>query len=184
MTKVPDHLRNQRQKPEPTGGPAVSLMVHGNLLSNSSLSKPVPRSQNVGYGPAAGALLAAALLIGACASPQHIEAESLDQQIEAETLVHANAQTVTPLPTGTIHLRAIDRIGGRTLKGPITWRVMTVGRNDEGRQHQVAEVTGATPKLVLPAARYIVYAKLPDREFKHAIEVTAGRTYKYTMLQY
>ena len=61
---------------------------------------------------------------------------------------------------------------------------MTFGRNDEGRQHQVAEVTGATPKLVLPAARYIVYAKLPDREFKHAIEVTAGRTYKYTMLQY
>ena len=81
------------------------------------------------------------------------------------------------------HLRAIDRIGGRTLKGPITWRVMTFGRNDEGRQHQVAEVTGATPKLVLPAARYIVYAKLPDREFKHAIEVTAGRTYQYSMLQ-
>ncbi len=95
---------------------------------------------------------------------------------------HANAQTAN-LPVGTIRLRVIDRVGGRALKGPIKWRVMTFGRDDEGHRHLAAEVTGAAPELVLPAAWYIVYAQLPDQEIKHPVEVTAGRTFKYTLVK-
>ncbi len=95
---------------------------------------------------------------------------------------HANAQTAT-LPVGTIRLRVIERVGGRTLKGPIKWRVMTFGRDAQGHRHLAAEVTAAAPELVLPAAWYIVYARLPDQEIMHPVEVTAGRTFKYTLVK-
>ncbi len=95
---------------------------------------------------------------------------------------HANAQTAT-LPVGTIRLRVIDRIGGRTINGPITWRIITYGRDEEGRRHVAAELTAATPELVLPAAWYIVYARLPDQEIKHPVQVTAGRTFEYTLVK-
>ncbi len=87
------------------------------------------------------------------------------------------------LPVGTIRLRVIDRVGGRTLKAPITWRFLTYGRDEEGQRHLLAEVRGATPELILPAAWYIVYAHLPDRVIQHPVEVTAGRTFKYTLVK-
>ncbi len=95
---------------------------------------------------------------------------------------HANAQTAT-LPVGTIRLRVIERVGGRTLKGPIKWRVMTFGRDAQGHRHLAAEVTAAAPELVLPAAWYIVYARLPDQEIVHPVQVTAGHTFKYTLVK-
>jgi hypothetical protein len=95
---------------------------------------------------------------------------------------HANGQTAT-LPAGTIRLRVIDRANGRMLKGPITWRVVTYGRDDEGRRHVAAEMIGATPEIDLPAAWYIVYAQLPDQELKHPVEVKAGRIFKYTLVK-
>ncbi len=95
---------------------------------------------------------------------------------------HANSQTAI-LPVGTIRLRVIDHVGGPTLKAPIKWRVMTYGRDEAGQRHLVAEVTGATPELVLPAAWYIVYAQFPGQEIKHPVEVTAGRIIKYTLIK-
>jgi hypothetical protein len=95
---------------------------------------------------------------------------------------HTNPQTAT-LPAGTIRLRVIPRVGGRTLKVPIKWRIMTYGRDKAGRRHLFTEATGATPKLVLPAGWYIVYAQLPDQELKHPVEVTAGRTFNYTLVR-
>ncbi len=95
---------------------------------------------------------------------------------------HDNAQTAT-LPVGTIRLRVIERVGGPTVAGPIEWRVMTYGRDDQGHRHLAAEVTAAAPELVLPAAWYIVYAQLPDQEIMHPVEVTAGRTFKYTLVK-
>ncbi len=47
----------------------------------------------------------------------------------------------------------------------------------------MTEVTGSTARLVLPAAWYIVYAKLPDQEIRHPIEVTAGKSFKYTLVK-
>ena len=95
---------------------------------------------------------------------------------------HANSQTAT-LPVGTIRLRVIERVGGHTLKDPIKWRVMTYGRDEQGQRHLVAELTAAAPELVLPAAWYIVYAQLPDQEIVHPVEVTARRTFKYTLVK-
>ena len=95
---------------------------------------------------------------------------------------HANSQTAS-LPVGTIRLRVIERVGGPMLKGPIEWRVMTYGRDEAGHRHLAAEVTAAAPELVLPAAWYIVYAQLPDQEIVHPVEVTAGRTFEYTLVK-
>ncbi len=95
---------------------------------------------------------------------------------------HDNSQTAT-LPVGTIRLRVIERVGGPTLKDPIKWRVMTYGRDEQGQRHLVAELTAAAPELVLPAAWYIVYAQLPDQEIVHPVEVTARRTFKYTLVK-
>ncbi len=95
---------------------------------------------------------------------------------------HEGEMTGT-LPVGTIRLRVIDRIGGRTLKAPITWRFLTYGRDEEGQRHLFAEVRGATPQLILPAAWYIVYAHLPNQVIQHPVEVTAGRIFKYTLVK-
>ncbi len=95
---------------------------------------------------------------------------------------HDNAQTAA-LPAGEITLRVIGRVGGPTLKAPIKWRIMTYGRDDAGKRHLVAETTGATPQMVLPAAWYIVYAKLPDQELRHPIQVSAGKAFKYTLVK-
>ncbi len=95
---------------------------------------------------------------------------------------HENSQTAT-LPAGAISLRVIERIGGPTLKAPIKWRIVTYGRDDDGQRHQIAEATGSRVEFVLPAAWYIAYAQLPDRELRHPIEVTAGKTFKYTLVK-
>ncbi len=95
---------------------------------------------------------------------------------------HENSQTAA-LPAGKISLRVIERVGGPTLKAPIRWRIMTYGRDEAGQRHKIAELTGSTVELVLPAAWYIVYAQLPDRELRHPIEVTAGKSFKYTLVK-
>ena len=95
---------------------------------------------------------------------------------------HEDKSTRT-LPVGTIRLRVIDKVGGRALKAPINWRVLTYGRDGEGQRHLLAAVKGATPELVLPAAWYIVYAHLPDQVIRHPVEVTAGRTFRYTLVK-
>ena len=95
---------------------------------------------------------------------------------------HQNSQTAA-LPAGQISLRVIERVGGPTLKAPIKWRIMTYGRDDAGRRHKIAELIGSTVELVLPAAWYIVYAQLPDQELRHPIEVTAGKSFKYTLVK-
>ncbi len=95
---------------------------------------------------------------------------------------HEKSQTAA-LPTGRISLRVIERVGGPTLKVPIKWRIMTYGRDDAGQRHKIAEVTGSRVELVLPAAWYIVYAQLPDRELRHPVEVTAGKSFNYTLVK-
>ena len=95
---------------------------------------------------------------------------------------HSNPQTAN-LPVGTVRLRVITRVGGPTVHQRIKWRVMTYGRDANGDRHLAAEAEGATPQLVLPAAWYIVHAELPNRtQLKHPIEVTAGRIFKYTLV--
>ncbi len=96
---------------------------------------------------------------------------------------HGARQQTAALPMGTIRLRVIPRIGGQTLQQPINWRLETYGRDAAGNRHDVAEVTGATPELVLPAGWYIVHVRLPDKKIKHPVQVTAGRTFDYTLVK-
>jgi hypothetical protein len=93
------------------------------------------------------------------------------------------AEQSAALPVGTIRLRVIPRIGGATLDEAIDWQVTTFGRDAAGTRKTVAHVTGATPELVLPAGWYVVHARLADRTIKHPVEVTAGRTFKYTLVK-
>ena len=95
---------------------------------------------------------------------------------------HENSQTAA-LPAGRISLRVIDRVGGPRLKVPIKWRIMTYGRDENGQRHLIAETTGSMVELQLPAAWYIAYAELPDRELRHPIQVTAGKTFQYTLVR-
>ena len=93
----------------------------------------------------------------------------------------SNSQTAN-MPVGTIRLRMIREVGGRAMREPINWRIMTYGRDEKGRRQKVAEVTEATPELVLPAGWYIVHARTADKTIKHPVEVTAGKTFKYTLV--
>ncbi len=95
---------------------------------------------------------------------------------------HENSQTAA-LPAGKISLRVIEQVGGPTLKAPIKWRIMTYGRDDAGQRHKIAELTGSMVELVLPAAWYIVYAQRPDQELRHPVEVTAGKSFKDTLVK-
>lgn len=87
------------------------------------------------------------------------------------------------VPMGTIRLRVIPRIGAKALMSRIRWEVMTFGRDGTGRRRKVTEVVGPTPELVLPAGWYVVRAHLPDKMIRHPVEVTAGRTFKYTLVK-
>ncbi len=122
-------------------------------------------------------IIAVAGLIGAIAP-----ALAGDRAGAVQLAFHDNSQTAT-LPVGTIRLRVIERVGGPVLIDPIKWRVMTFGRDAQGHRHLAAEVTAAAPELVLPAAWYIVYARLPDQEIVHPVQVTAGHTFKYTLVK-
>lgn len=93
-----------------------------------------------------------------------------------------SASQTANMPVGKIRLRMIREVGGKAMREPIHWRVMTYGRDENGRRQQVAEVTESTPILVLPAGWYIVHARTSGKTIKHPVEVTAGKTFKYTLV--
>ena len=93
-----------------------------------------------------------------------------------------NSQTAN-IPFGTIRLRVIRGVGGKAMREPIRWRVMTYGKDENGKRHQVAEVTKAAPEIRLPAGWYVVHARMRDKTIKHPVEVTAGKTFKYTLVK-
>ena len=95
---------------------------------------------------------------------------------------HMTSQTAN-MPVGTIRLRVIAEVGGKALRERIHWKVMTYGKDKTGKRHQVAEATEATPELVLPAGWYVVHAQMPGKTIKHPVEVTAGKTFKYTLVK-
>ena len=111
----------------------------------------------------------------------------VESAAEGQSLLHRvagqSASQTANMPRGTIRLRMIREVGGKAMREPIHWRVMTYGRDDNGRRQQVAEVTEATPELVLPAGWYIVHARTSGKTIKHPVEVTAGKTFKYTLVK-
>ena len=104
-------------------------------------------------------------------------------RVSETRVAQATRQQTAALPMGTIRLRVIPEIGGATVDEDIRWRVTTFGRDSSGTRPMVAEVTGSTPELVLPAGWYVVNAQMADKTIKHPVEVTAGRTFKYTLVK-
>jgi len=104
------------------------------------------------------------------------------QPLVLKVASHMQSQTAA-MPMGTIRLRVISEVGGKAIRGPIRWRVMTYGKNEKGQRQQVAEVTEAQPELVLPAGWYVVHAETKGKTIKHPVEVTAGKTFKYTLVR-
>lgn len=95
---------------------------------------------------------------------------------------HMASQTAS-VPHGSIRLRVIPQVGAKAVREKIRWRIMTYGKDENGRRHLVAEVTGATPEISLPAGWYVVHARMKDKTIKHPVEVTAGKTFKYTLVK-
>ena len=116
--------------------------------------------------------------VGALGTPASAERAPLHIQVAG----NMQSQTAT-MPVGTIRLRMIPEVGGKAMRERIRWRVMTYGKDAKGKRQQVADVTESTPELVLPAGWYVVHAEMKDKTIKHPVEVTAGKTFKYTLVK-
>jgi len=104
------------------------------------------------------------------------------QPLLVQVASQVQSQTAN-MPVGTIRLRMVPEVGGKAMREPIRWRVMTYGKDAKGNRHEVADVTEASPELVLPAGWYVVHAETKGKTVKHPVEVTAGKTFKYTLVK-
>lgn len=88
------------------------------------------------------------------------------------------------LNAGYIDLKVIPHIGGDPVATPIDWKILTFGKNYQGKRELLHEFPGnPRPFVVLPAGWYIVQAWEGDKLTKHAIEVVPGATLKYTLVR-
>lgn len=118
------------------------------------------------------------LSFGATSSVSAAEANSA----KTTQVAQKGSQTAN-LPVGKIRLRVINGIGGATLREDIRWEVKTYGRDASGKRQKVANASGSNPELELPQGWYLVYAHMDDGTIRHPVEVTGGRTFKYTLVK-
>jgi len=90
---------------------------------------------------------------------------------------------VVNLNAGVISLRMIPDINGKPLTTDTDWQILTYGRDAQGNRHEVHRVVSPNPQLVLPAGWYVVQAYNGGTMTKHTLEVTAGISYKYTLVK-
>ena len=161
----------------------AGLFVTAEALAASSQSNPVPAPPATASSALGNVYLGdyAASPDSLFATPQVYLGDYL--QVAQLQATQPGAEQSAALPVGTIRLRVIPSIGGATVDEAIDWQITTFGRDAAGTRKTVAHVTGATPELVLPAGWYVVHARLADRTIKHPVEVTAGRTFKYTLVK-
>jgi hypothetical protein len=126
----------------------------------------------------AAMIAAMCLSFGATTSVSAADANSLKS-----TQVAQKGSQTAQLPVGKIRLRVINGIGGSTLREDIRWEVKTYGRDSSGKRQSVARTSGSNPELELPQGWYLVYAHMNDGTIRHPIEVTGGRTFKYTLVK-
>lgn len=96
----------------------------------------------------------------------------------------ATSSHTVNLNAGYIDLKVIPHIGGDPVATPIDWKILTFGKNYQGKRELLHELPGnPRPFVVLPAGWYIVQAWEGDKLTKHAIEVVPGATLKYTLIR-
>lgn len=85
------------------------------------------------------------------------------------------------LKAGEVALRLVANVGGETVRAPLVWHVRRYARGAE-EGSKVATLEQYNPRLLLREGWYEVEVNHDGRLVKHAIEVTAGRRYDYTLV--
>ena len=100
------------------------------------------------------------------------------------TINSASSNHTVNLNAGYIDLKVIPHIGGDPVATPIDWKILTFGKDYQGKRQLLHEFpNNPRPFVVLPAGWYIVQAWEGDKLTKHAIEVVPGATLKYTLVR-
>ena len=86
------------------------------------------------------------------------------------------------LNAGTVNLKLLHNVGGKTINSGVDWEILTYGKDAEGKRHLITASQVAQPKFVLPEGYYLARAVNGTQSVKHTIEVTSGTTYNYTLI--
>lgn len=91
------------------------------------------------------------------------------------------ARETINLEAGKVHLKLLERPGGNPVAQPVSWEIRRYRRGDaQGRK--VAALQDDQPRVRLAAGWYEVAARHGDQTVRHAVEVTAGQNFTYTIV--
>ena len=86
------------------------------------------------------------------------------------------------LNAGTVNLKLLKHVGGKTIRTGLDWEILTYGKDASGNRHLITSSKAAQPKFVLPEGWYLARVVNGTQTVKHTIEVTTGATYNYTLI--
>lgn len=89
---------------------------------------------------------------------------------------------VVDLKAGTVRMKAISNPGAKAIPANLNWEIYTYGKDSNGKRHLITSSDLAQPAFTLAAGWYLAKVKRGGREVRHTIEVSAGITYKYTVV--
>ena len=101
---------------------------------------------------------------------------------EQVTVSNGGSRVQIALNAGTVFMKLLHNVGGKTYTTGVTWEILTYGKDASGKRHLLASSKQAQPKFVLPEGFYLARASTGTQHVKHTIEVTSGVTYKYTVI--
>ncbi len=91
------------------------------------------------------------------------------------------ARRTINLEAGRVRLKLLERPGGAPVAKPVDWEIRRYRRgDDQGRE--IAALRDAQPHVRLAAGWYEVAARYRGNTVRHAVEVTAGRSFTYTIV--
>ena len=88
---------------------------------------------------------------------------------------------VVNLNSGWVTLRLIPSLESAPIKGDVSWKVLTYGKDKNGKRRTIYEGVTAMPELILSSGHYLVEAQHKHANVDHVIEVTPGQRYTYTI---
>ena len=104
-------------------------------------------------------------------------------KVEKDVTVGSDpAKVQIALNAGTVFMKLLHNVGGKTYKTGVSWEILTYGKDASGKRHLLAASKDAQPKFILPEGFYLARASTGTQDVKHTIEVTKGVTYKYTVI--
>ncbi len=101
---------------------------------------------------------------------------------EQVTVANGGSNVQIALNAGTIFMKLLHNVGGKTYRQGVTWEILTYGKDAEGNRHLLATSDLAQPTFILPEGFYLARATTGTRNVRHTVEVTSGVHYKYTLI--